>query len=315
VNTNDAPEAPEAQAPAPTAGMILAQAREAAGLSIDDVAMQLKLAPRQVVAIERDDFAGLPGRTFIRGFTRNYARLLKLDADAVLEALPGEHGTAPDRAPLATSRAMGEMPTERPPRANIARWAIPLVLVAIVAVAAFYEFARPQGSRAPAPVPPTPIAPAPATAPVPLVNPVRPASEAATTAPATTVAPATNEAAPPVSLAPAPAAAATEPPAVVTPVTASSAPASQDAAVATAATRGNQLALRFRGTSWVEVRDRSGSVVLSMTGSDGATREIVIAPPGEVTVGNAGVVDATWRGRSVDVMAQARQNVARIRLD
>ncbi len=70
MNTNDAPEAPEAQAPAPTAGMILAQAREAAGLTIDDIAMQLKLAPRQVVAIERDDFAGLPGRTFIRGFTR-----------------------------------------------------------------------------------------------------------------------------------------------------------------------------------------------------------------------------------------------------
>jgi hypothetical protein len=73
--------------------------------------------------------------------------------------------------------------------------------------------------------------------------------------------------------------------------------------------------MRFRGTSWVEVRDRSGNVVLSMTGSDGTTREIVIAPPGEVTVGNAGVVDATWRGRSLDVMAQSRQNVARIRLD
>jgi cytoskeleton protein RodZ len=293
--------------------MILARAREAAGLSIDDVAMQLKLAPRQVVAIERDDFAGLPGRTFIRGFTRNYARLLKLDADAVLEALPGEHGTAPERAPLATSRAMGEMPTERPPRANIARWAIPLVLVAIVAVAAFYEFARPQGSRAP--VPPTPIAPAPATAPVPLVNPVRPASDAATSAPATTLAPATTEAAPPVSLAPAPAAATTEPTAVVTPVTASSAPASQDAAAATTATRGNQLALRFRGTSWVEVRDRSGSVVLSMTGSDGATRELLVSPPGEVVVGNAGAIDATWRGRPIDVMAQSRQNVARIKLD
>jgi len=297
VNSNDAPEAPEAEAPAPTAGMILQQAREAAGLTIDDVALQLKLAPRQVVAIERDDFANLPGRTFIRGFVRNYARLLKLDTDAVLGALTGEHATPAERTPLAaTSRAMGEMPTERPSRPNVARWAIPLVLVGIVAIAAFYEFARPHASRVPAPA--TPIAPAtsPTSSAVPLTNPARPAAEAATTAPAPTEAPAP----------------ASDPPAAAAPPAASTAPATQEPA---AAARGNQLALRFGGTSWVEVRDRSGNVVLSMTGSDGATREIVIAPPGEVTVGNAGVVDATWRGRSLDVMAQSRQNVARIRLD
>jgi len=305
VNSNDAPEAPEAEAPAPTAGMILQQAREAAGLTIDDVALQLKLAPRQVVAIERDDFANLPGRTFIRGFVRNYARLLKLDTDAVLGALTGEHATPAERTPLAaTSRAMGEMPMERPSRPNIARWAIPLVLVAIVAIAAFYEFARPQASRVPAPV--TPIAPAtsPTSSAVPLANPARPATETATTAPATTEATAPSTATEPPSE---PATAASNPATSTAP-----APATQETA---SAARGNQLALRFRGTSWVEVRDRSGNVVLSMTGSDGATREIVIAPPGEVTVGNAGVVDATWRGRSVDVMAQARQNVARIRLD
>ena len=305
MNANDAPETPEAEAPAPTAGMILQQAREAAGLTIDDVALQLKLAPRQVVAIERDDFANLPGRTFIRGFVRNYARLLKLDTDAVLGVLTGEHATPAERAPLAaTSRAMGEMPMERPSRPNIARWAIPLVLVAIVAIAAFYEFARPQASRVPAPV--TPIAPAtsPTSSAVPLANPARPATETATTAPATTEATAPSTATEPPSE---PATAASNPATSTAP-----APATQETA---SAARGNQLALRFRGTSWVEVRDRSGNVVLSMTGSDGATREIVIAPPGEVTVGNAGVVDATWRGRSVDVMAQARQNVARIRLD
>ena len=305
MNTNDAPDAPEAEAPAPTAGMILSQAREAAGLTIDDVALQLKLAPRQVVAIERDDFASLPGRTFIRGFVRNYARLLKLDTDAVLEALPGQHATTVERTPLtATSRAMGEMPIERPSRPNIARWAIPLVLVAIVVAAAYYEFVRPQPARAPAPAPVTPIAPAPASSAVPLANPVQVATEAAKSAPA----PATTEApAQAVTTAP-----ATEPPATVSAPTVSLAPVTQESP---APARDNQLALRFRGTSWVEVRDRSGSVVLSMTGNDGVTRELGVAPPGEVIVGNAGAVDATWRGRPIDVMAQARQNVARIKLD
>src|SRR5690606_11494862 len=136
-----ADDAGGAEAPSPTAGALLAQARHAAGLTVDGVASQLKLAPRQVVAIERDDFGSLPGRTFVRGFVRNYARLLKLDVDAVLAALPGE-GAAPalERPTLgATSRAIGELPSERTARPSIARWAIPLALAAIVAVAAYYE--------------------------------------------------------------------------------------------------------------------------------------------------------------------------------
>jgi cytoskeleton protein RodZ len=56
---------------AASAGARLRDARMAAGLSIDAVAQQLKLAPRQVKALEDDDFAQLPGRTFVRGFMRN----------------------------------------------------------------------------------------------------------------------------------------------------------------------------------------------------------------------------------------------------
>jgi cytoskeleton protein RodZ len=134
----------EAAATPPTAGAILAQAREAAGLSVQDVALQLRLAPRQVTAIERDDFASLPGRTFVRGFVRNYARLLKLDVDAILAALPGDGAAALDRPSLAaTTRAIGELPSERAARPGAAKWAIPLALIAIVAIAALYEFSRP----------------------------------------------------------------------------------------------------------------------------------------------------------------------------
>ena len=71
-----------------TAGSLLRDAREAAGISLDSVAQQLKLHLRQVKALEDDDFAQLPGRTFIRGFIRNYARLLRLDPAVVLAALP-----------------------------------------------------------------------------------------------------------------------------------------------------------------------------------------------------------------------------------
>ena len=93
---SDATEAQPAarRRPAPmrsSARCALRAAREAAGLSLDEVAQQLKLAPRQVRALEEDDFGVLPGRTFVRGFVRNYARLLNLDADA-RRALPGGAG-------------------------------------------------------------------------------------------------------------------------------------------------------------------------------------------------------------------------------
>jgi cytoskeleton protein RodZ len=305
VIVSDTPDTPDADAaPAPTAGMILAHTRESVGLSIEDVALQLKLAPRQVVAIERDDHASLPGRTFVRGFVRNYARLLRLDVDAVLAALPGD--PPQDRPPFVpATRAIGEMPTERASRPNVARWAIPLVLIAIVAFAAYYEFVRPQASRAPSP-PPVPAA-KPAASAMPLDNPVRVATEpstASTTSADTTTAttPAPAESAPAAALTPS-AAAEAPTPAEPVPVTAAATPPR------------NQLELRFRGTSWVEVRDRSGNIVLSMTGSDGAAREIVVASPGEIIVGNVGAVVASWRGKPLDLVAPARQNVARIKLD
>ncbi|MFO1309198.1 MAG: helix-turn-helix domain-containing protein [Burkholderiales bacterium] len=304
----DAGAAAEAAAP-PTAGAILARAREAAGLTLDDVAMQLKLAPRQVTAIERDDYASLPGRTFVRGFVRNYARLLKLDVDATLAALPGEGATAAlDRPTLAaTTRAIGELPTEHAPRAGTGKWAIPLVLAAIVAIAALYEFSRP-------PAPAAPTVPVPANPPAQATEPPAsgaPAGMSAMTEPGTTSTPLPN----PVTAGDAPASAppAVQPAAPSATVPSSPAPPAPAAVPATAS--GNQLALRFRGTSWVEVRDRTGNVVLSMTGNDGATREIGVSPPGEIVVGNAAGVEASWRGKPLDIAAQARQNVARVRLD
>ena len=69
---------------ASSAGAQLRAAREALGLSQEAVAQQLKLAPRQVRAIEEDDYARLPGRTFVRGFVRNYALTLLSGATVVL---------------------------------------------------------------------------------------------------------------------------------------------------------------------------------------------------------------------------------------
>jgi len=69
-------------------GHLLRRARMARGMSIDDVSRQLRLSAQQIEAIEKEDFEKLPGRTFLRGFIRNYANLVQLDSIPLLQLLP-----------------------------------------------------------------------------------------------------------------------------------------------------------------------------------------------------------------------------------
>ena len=68
-------------------GFVLRQAREARGQSIADVVQVIRFSPRQIEALERDDYASLPGSTAVRGMVRNYAKFLRLDATPLLAQL------------------------------------------------------------------------------------------------------------------------------------------------------------------------------------------------------------------------------------
>jgi len=69
-------------------GKILRDSRESLGYSISDVAAQIKFAPRQIEALEADDFESLPETAFLRGFVRSYAKILHIDANDVLKYMP-----------------------------------------------------------------------------------------------------------------------------------------------------------------------------------------------------------------------------------
>ncbi|PNQ02289.1 helix-turn-helix domain-containing protein [Sphingobium sp. SA916] len=73
--------APERQPNTP--GARLRAAREAQGLSIQDVATRTRIAQRQLEAIERDDYAALPGIPYAVGFARAYARAIDVDEVAI----------------------------------------------------------------------------------------------------------------------------------------------------------------------------------------------------------------------------------------
>ena len=310
-----------------SAGAMLRAARDAAGLSIDALSQQLKLSPRQVKALEEGDYASLPGRTFVRGFVRNYARAVHIDPEAVLAAIPGAvEAPALDRSAIGHAhRPIGELPTSGRVRSGSrARWLIPLVLVAAIGAAALYEYLRPgdlqrgfETRTLPVrPAPPDPVAPPSGTpSGTPLPNPIVSGTvgEATrtdgvppppATAPATDTAPAGATA--PLGL-PGPAGSG----AIVTPP--ASVPAAVPPAVPTA-TGEATLVISYRATSWTEVRDRDGKIVLQVTGTPGTSQTVTGKAPFDLTLGNAGENSVTWRGAPFDLAPHLRQNVARVRL-
>lgn len=65
-------------------GALLARAREARGLTLQDVADATRISVRYLEALEADRFADLPSIPFVKGYVRELARLLGLDAEAVV---------------------------------------------------------------------------------------------------------------------------------------------------------------------------------------------------------------------------------------
>ena len=309
-DTIDTPAAASAGSGPARAGAKLRAAREAAGLSVDAVAHQLKLAPRQVTALEDDDYQRLPGRTFVRGFARNYARFLRLDAESVLALLPaGETVPALERPPLTPSRRpMGEIPVERVGKPAALRWILPLALVAAITLAAFYEFGRaPIGRWLGAHAPSKPAENAAALPATEREAASSPASSAPRTLTTTLPNPVAESA---TSTSPAERSEATTPGGGTSaaPGTPSSSTSVPSAAAETS------LVLTFKGTSWAEVRDANGRVVLQMTGGAGMTQTVSGTPPLELALGNAPEVGVTYRGQALDLMPYTRGTVARVAL-
>jgi transcriptional regulator with XRE-family HTH domain len=88
-------------------GASLAAARETRGLSLADAERLTCIRGRYLGALERSDFAALPGRAYGRAFLRTYAQALGLEADrfvAAYEEIVPEPDDAIALAPLPRRR-------------------------------------------------------------------------------------------------------------------------------------------------------------------------------------------------------------------
>jgi cytoskeletal protein RodZ len=167
----------EFEAAASGAGADLRAAREAAKMSLADVAAKTRIPQRHLEAIERDDYNALPSATYGVGFARAYARAVGADEVAIAAAVRAqlEHGGRVRSEYQAFEPAD---PARVPPRTLA--WTAAIVALLILGGYALWRATLRGGadttpevvSASPSPAPAQPKAVAPAAAPTPTGGPV-----------------------------------------------------------------------------------------------------------------------------------------------
>jgi len=261
-------------------GQTLREAREAQGLSVEEVATRLRLMQRQVDAIETDDFSSLGQPVFARGFVRNYAKLLDLPPEALLARMAGDSSD---------TRVVTQPPSPPPHSWLSSPWLILLMLGLVVAVAVpigLYLWLNSDSGEDEAQTMPAltaaPAVPPPATDSVaePAAPPAFPAEPVKTAV----------------------AVGAPEQPAAAASSTESSSPA-------------GVLNFEFGAESWVEIRDASGRMVHRQLNTPGSQVEVTGRAPFDLVVGNAAQVRMTYNGRPIDLEPFIEVTVARFTLE
>lgn len=279
-----------------TLGEKLSRERERQGLSRADVAQRLHMSAWQVEALEAGDYSRLPKGTFLRGFVRNYAKVLGLPAESVLSLL--KEGRPHDPSPGIV------VPTQNirfdPIGERLSSPYVKASVYAVVAVAA--AFALMYWWLFVKPTPPGGVAKK---------------STAAEVVPhnvASAPLPAAAEPAPPKDLT-MPAPAPMEP--------SKAAPAKADLLPGPPPRRRESVAkgmertlkFRFQGESWVEVRDSRGRALFQQLNPAGTDVEVTAKPPFSIVVGNAPEVQMQMNGEPYDLGPHTRVAVARFTVE
>jgi cytoskeleton protein RodZ len=290
--------------------------RQVQGLSLGDVARQLKLSVRQVVALEHDDYGAFPGPVFVRGFLRNYAKMLGLDAEELVAqtgvTIPEINITAPSTGPTVPV-PLPVSASSRRTRSGLGATVGIVVLIALVAAAVYEGYRRGQPASVPAAV----GLPAERSADVGSASGSDFASplEGLGAEPGWEV-PAAATSPDPVTTPPVPAGTVTDGSALAGLTTAAQSSATIAPSSAVAPSGGlAEVRLNFNDNAWVEIKDEAGKVLLSELRTAGTEQVVMGSPPLTVVIGNAHAVRLTFRGELVDLAPYTRVDVARLTLE
>lgn len=311
----DTPNIPDAPSTGlPRMGELLREKREQKGLSIEDVSNRLRLSPRQIQALETNQFSVFSEAMMTRGFIRNYAGFLEMDA-APLLAAHRQH--VPENSPHSISihSANVQLPGYKPRSwGKYARW---LFLAGLLA-AGWVGYTEYVLHRAPATVA-TPIAernaessssnePMPEAA-LPMAERTANADDAGTGQ--TSVNTTANPAASATGTVPAPLTATEPAPATQADQGKTAVKLKQDTVADGALLK---LKFIFNQESWLSVTDSEGHQVFNRSRPAGGQEEIEAKPPVKVVIGNAVGTQVFFQGKAIDLVPYTRLNVARLTL-
>lgn len=340
--------------PAANPGLTLRAAREAMGWHEEQVADQLKLSTRQIVALEAGDFAALPSPAVTRGFVRAYAKLMRIDPaplvaliamDIPAEAQAGVTAVRREARPTTFSETRFPMGGKRS-RAPLV-WGAAALVIAGALIAAWQLDLLPHAPAVSEPA----VEQSPADE---LIVPALVTTDADAHADASLHDPSVPLISVPgqtPSVAPAPALAGTvatpsvATPSVATPGVATSGVVTPSAATPGAVTPGvnvapaavqpapvaapvpstvvppavaagaNGLVLDVRADSWIEVRPSAGGrPLISRLVKAGSTETVDVTGPMTLVVGVPGAVNATLRGQPVTLTPMPGKTLARVSL-
>ena len=295
---------PAAAVDTPSAGTLLRQGREEAGLHVATLAAALKVPVRKLEALEADRLDLLPDAVFVRALAASVCRNLKLDPAPILRRLPATGGPrlAPTEgginAPFRSPRD-GAGPSWRD---QLSRPVFLVVFVLLLGALVVVLLPRHDGVE-------EVTAPAPAA---------EPASQSAPTVANSAPEQVVDSAAQTPPGAVASALAAAKPAAPAAAAAASIAVATPKAVVATAPALAALLpaaegivVFKAKAASWIQVTDARGGVPLRKLLTAGESAAASGPLPLAVTVGSVSATDVQVRGKPFDLAPLSRDNVAR----
>jgi len=256
-------------------GTVLARTREAAGLGQEEAAHRLKFAPRQLDALERGEWGRLPGGAAVRSMVRSYARLLGLDADALVARVSAGQ-SLPDADRLAQRFRQPVPFSDASRRSSLVYVVLSVALLGVVAAVGLEWREERAGTQRLSFVSAA-------------QQPAEPARKEPERIELASAAPQASAAAP-----------------------ASAVADDEEARVASGTWR--RIVLRFERESWVEITSGSGKLLVSQLHAAGSERVVVGVPPFSVVIGNAQHVQLIYNDQPVDLLPHVKVEVARFTL-
>ena len=298
-------------------GERLRAARTAAGLTVQGVADDLHLSADLLEAIERDDYARLPGRVFVRGYLRSYARLVDLPVEPVLAAFdanaPAPEEEAPRLQTVVSVRQIRSQARSSHSAVRAVTWIIVLALAALLLTwwqgylewPGVARFAVDGQTDAPVVLLPAGEAVPPSIqrdfAPLLQDEKASPVRE-----PGPAISPVTTEQS-------APSAVGAEAPPATAAATVSAQPA--ETAQTPPAALVPETVIELTARSWLEVLDSSGSFKLNGTFEKGFRKTLEGQPPYRIAIGNYTAARVLVGGKPVDLLPHFNGRLVRFTLD